>query len=86
MTWRIPKESWIDQLLKRIGKRRAVFVSDGVSYRRWGPYGNFFMVKESWIRAFLRPKGAPLPLGSRDLYELLEELKTLEGRTLVEAD
>jgi phosphopantetheinyl transferase (holo-ACP synthase) len=74
MTYRMPAESLGDWILRKLGKRRAVF------FPRAGTpaiesYSNVWVAKESFWKALLRPTSAPLPEGSANLYELRKELE-----------
>ena len=60
MTIKIPKPNFFDYILKVLGKKRAVKISDGV-YEKFGPYVYAKAQKENFWQALLRPKGVNPP-------------------------
>jgi len=62
MTIELPKTTFADRLLALIGKRRAVRMPYEV-YGKLGPYVYARALKESFLRALLRPKNEDLPEG-----------------------
>jgi hypothetical protein len=69
MTIRIPKKTIGDKVLKALGKKRGVHLpTEG--YKQFGPYAYATAKKESFLRALLRPKDAPLPEGMVDFDSL----------------
>jgi len=57
MTLHFPKPSFADQILKRLGKPRAVYVENETSL------ASRTAVKEPFLRALLRKPGQPPPEG-----------------------
>lgn len=70
MTLMVEPVSWPDRLLAKLGKKRAVFIPEGMNQ----PYGYYVARRESLLRALLRPKGRPLAKGW--VYWEPEELNT----------
>ena len=62
MTYRIPEKTLADKLLALIGKQRALSIPEN-AYRRLGPYVIMQAQKESFWRAFFRPKNENPPKG-----------------------
>ena len=60
MTIKMPEESFADKILEFLGKKRRVIVPKE-PYEKHGPYAYALATKESFWKALLRPKGAPLP-------------------------
>jgi hypothetical protein len=71
MTIKLSEESFSDRMLKPLGKKRGVIVPKA-PYQEYGPYAYATAQKESFWKALLRPKGAPLPEGLVDLDEWKE--------------
>jgi len=74
VTYRMPPEDLGDRILRKLGKRRAVFFPRaGIS--AIDSHSNVWLEKESFWKALLRPSSAPLPEGWVDLYSLKKELE-----------
>jgi len=62
MTYRIPEKTLGDKLLALIGKQRAISIPEN-AYNRLGPYVIMQTHKESFWRAFFRPRNEDPPRG-----------------------
>jgi hypothetical protein len=73
MTIRIPEADLPDKILQLFGKRRAVKIPADI-YKKYGSYVSALVVKESFWRALLRPKGKKPPEGyvyAEDFFDLV---------------
>lgn len=52
MTLMAEPPAWPDRLLAKCGKKRAVFIPEGMQ-----PYGYYVARREGFLSALLRPKG-----------------------------
>jgi hypothetical protein len=69
MTMKVPPPSMGDKILKGLGKKRGIIIpSEG--YEKYGPYVYQEARKESFLKALLRSKDAPLPNNVIDPDEL----------------
>jgi hypothetical protein len=69
MTIRIPKPSFLDKLLKSVGKKRGVVIPVK-SIEKYGMYAYNKAYKESIFKAFLRSKNDELPKGLIDIFDI----------------
>jgi hypothetical protein len=75
MTIKIPKKTIGDKVLKALGRKRGVQIPTEI-YKEFGPYAYATGQKESFVKALLRPKNAPLPEGMVDLDSLDQRSET----------
>ena len=66
MTIRIPNPNLADMFLKFLGKKRAVRLPTNLG--KFGPYYQATGIRESFLKALIRPKSKKLPEGSVDIY------------------
>lgn len=69
MTIKVPQPNAFDKILKYLGKKRAVFIPEN-AYEKHGQYVYALCKKENFCKALFRPKGAKLPEGTVDIYDL----------------
>ena len=62
MTIRLPKPDVFDDILRLLGKRRAVYIPPNVD-KEFGPYSIIVGKKESFIKALISSKNRILPKG-----------------------
>lgn len=62
MTIRLPKPDVFDDILRLLGKRRAVYIPPNVD-KEFGPYSIIVGKKESFIKALISSKNRILPEG-----------------------
>ena len=62
MTIRLPKPDVFDDILRLLGKRRAVFIPPNVD-NKFGPYSIVVAKKESFIKALISSNERKLPDG-----------------------
>jgi hypothetical protein len=74
MTTRVPKQNLADKVLIFLGKKRGVIMPTDV-YQEFGPYVIAHAKRESFWKALLRPRGAPLPGGVLDWEEFVREVE-----------
>jgi len=67
MTLRIPKPNLFDKILKKFGKKRAVFIPEN-AHDKYGQHVYASCQKENFFKALFRPKGSELPEGTIDIY------------------
>jgi hypothetical protein len=72
MTIRIPSPNLADRFLRLIGKKRAVRLPTNMG--KLGQYYHVVGIKESFWKAFIRPKNRTLPEGTVNVF-LVEDLK-----------
>ena len=80
MTLTIPKETWADRILKRMGKTRLVRCR--MDYRRVGHYAFFGAKKESFFIALLAPKNRRNKEGWVPMDQLLREIEEEKHRVM----
>ena len=74
MTLRFPQPGLFDKILRRFGKKRAVFIPQN-AHEKYGYDVYLTCHTENFFKALFRPKDARLPEGSVDLYSLQDSLK-----------
>ena len=62
MTIRLPKPDVFDDILRLLGKRRAVYIPPNVD-KEFGPYSTIIAKKESFIKALISSKDRVLSNG-----------------------
>jgi len=62
MTIRLPKPDVFDDILRLLGKRRAVHIPPNVD-KKFGPYSTIIAKKESFIKVLISSKDRVLPNG-----------------------
>ena len=80
MTIRMPHASWLDRVLKLIGKKRGVRLPDG-ALGQFGQHVYAKAMKENFWSALFRPSGQPLPEGYIDLFEFEDFRKDIADST-----
>ena len=65
MTIKFEKTNVFDSILGALGKRRGVVIPKGV-YQKYGPYVYAVARRESFWKALVRSKNAPMPEGVMD--------------------
>jgi hypothetical protein len=68
MTINFPQPGFWDRFLRKIGKRRGVYVPSK-TYEKFGPYIFATARKESFWRSLFRPKDKQLPDGYVDIFD-----------------
>lgn len=66
MTIRIPNPNLADMFLKFLGKKRAVHLPTNLG--KFGPYYQATGIRESFLKALIRPKSEELPEGTVDIF------------------
>jgi hypothetical protein len=62
MTIRLPKPNVFDDILRLLGKRRAVYIPPNID-KEFGPYSIIVAKKESFIKAIISSKDRTLSEG-----------------------
>lgn len=78
MTIKLPKPSILDRCLRFVGKKRGVCIPVK-AYENHGQYVFTICKKESFWKAFLRPKSEPLLDGFIDIFEFCQLPKRTPG-------
>ena len=76
MTIRLPDQSIFDRVLKYLGKKRGVIVPTE-AYEKFGHYSYVKAYKESFWKAFFRPRGDELPVDMIDIFHIEEFRKEI---------
>ena len=75
MTIRLPKPDVFDDILRLLGKRRAVYIPPNVD-KEFGPYSIIVAKKESFIKALISSNERKLPNGWVFLDSVGESLES----------
>ena len=75
MTIRLPKPDVFDDILRLLGKRRAVYIPPNVD-KKFGPYSIIVAKKESFIKALISSNERKLPNGWVFLDSVGESLES----------
>lgn len=79
MTIKLPRPNLIDRFLRVIGKKRGVFIPmKPYEINRQHIYA--VGIKESVLKALLRPTGDPLPDGMIDIFECINIPEDINSR------
>jgi hypothetical protein len=78
MSIHISPPTLADRILRVMGKRRGIVIPTEI-HKKFGPYVHSTAVRESFWKALLRPKDAPLPKGVIDWEEFIKEFRNEKG-------